>query len=644
MAHEAGIEVDPDGPATDWYLARDVVPFIELAERRCGDPELGRRTGEEMLRSTPEVISFLHASGSVREALRLSINLGSRTRTQPSFQIIDEGPNHMVVRSTATRSSRFACGISAGNWAQVPSLFGAVGTVVEPSCVTRGDPYCEFRVAWDEEADRDLEAVERSRRRGDTMVSRFEELQSLAAELAAESTVGGLLDKIADRARSAVLAPSVVVAVRLADGDRLHIGWSGLDETRAREVGHSLDMGAYAADPSVGVAPIESPRRHYGHLAVIAQPGSHLSRQETRMLNAYASHATAAIEAAAALDEARAERDTAEALLGLARHLAEVASTREIAQRIAEAVPSVVRSNLAAVMVLDPEQRTLEVVGSWPDPVEQLRFDAVELDDVPLARTVVDDQTPAFVRTEDTDGLLRSLLRATGAACVGGAPIVIRGEVAGIVLAACTEEFASVDVETILHRLGGLADHAATALDNSHLLERIRHQALHDPLTGLANRALIEDRVEHALAMAERVERSITLLFLDLDRFKAINDELGHAAGDALLCQLARRMQGCVRASDTVSRLGGDEFLILLENTDGDEDGVRVADKLIRALSEPVELAGRSVRVSASIGITSAPGRSSGYDELVTRADQAMYEVKNQGRNGWSVFAPITGT
>lgn len=644
MAAEAGIDVDPDGPATDWYLARDVVPFIELAERRCGDPELGRRTGEEMLRSTPEVLDFLHASGSVREALRLSINLGSRTRTQPSFVITDEGSNHMVVQTTAARSSRFACGISAGNWAQVPSLFGAVGTVVEPRCVTRGDPYCEFRIAWDEEVDQDVETIQRNRRRGNTMVSRFEELQSLAAELAAESTIGGLLDKIAERAGSAILAPSAVVAVRLADGDRLRIAWSGLDETRAREVGHSLDMGAFADDPAVGVAPIESPRRHYGHLAVLAQPGSDLSPQETRMLNAYASHATAAIEAAAALDEARAERDTAEALLGLARHLAEVASTREIAQRIAEAVPSVVRSNLAAVTVFDPDQRTLEFVGSWPHPVEQLGFDTVELDDVPLVREVVDDQTPAFVRTDDTDGLLRSLLRATGAACVGGAPIVIRGEVAGLVLAACTDEYASLDVETILHRLGGLADHAATALDNSHLLERIRHQALHDPLTGLANRALIEDRVEHALAMAERVERWITLLFVDLDRFKAVNDELGHAAGDALLRRLALRMKGCVRASDTVSRLGGDEFLILLENTDGDDDGVRVADKIIGALNEPVEVAGRSVRVSVSIGITSAPGRSSGYDELVTRADQAMYEVKNKGRNGWSVFAPVSRT
>lgn len=636
---EAGLDTDPDDESHSWFSARDLADLVKIAEARLGEPELGRRAGEEMFRVRPDVHPFFHSAGSVRAAVKTAVTIGSRTRTEPAFRVLEEADDHLVVHATSPKSTRFACGVSAGYWAQVPSLFDTIGTVIEPSCVTRGDPHCEFRVAWQPVKDASSNGVARSRSRGNTLVSRFEELLTLAAELTAEDSRDGLLHKIADRAVAAVLTPGVIVAVRFSPNDHLAVGWSGISEERAQEIANAVDMGLIESNETVGVVAIESPRQHYGSLIAVGTEGSPFSSNEMRMLAAYAGHATAAIEAAAALEEARTERDAAESLLGLARVLSGVGTPEEISQRIAEAVPTVVKCDLAAMLAWDPDKRTLTFTGSWPHPVDALGFDMVEIDDVPLAKTVVEEMTAVRVATADTDGLLRSLLRAAGATTVVAAPVAIRGDVVALILAASSEEWSESVAAPVVHRLSGLADHAATALDNNSLLQHIQHQALHDSLTGLPNRTLVADRVEHALAVAERADRWITLLFVDLDRFKEINDELGHAAGDTVLKELAARLDGCVRASDTVARLGGDEFLVLLENTCGDEDGARVAEKIIESLRVPFEVAGSCATVSVSIGITSAPGRGTSYDELLARADEAMYEVKHHGRNGWQIYA-----
>jgi diguanylate cyclase (GGDEF)-like protein len=642
LLQETGIEVDPDDQSLDttWFESRRVAQLVDRAEAALGDPELGRRTGEEMFRFRPDLHSLYHSAGSVAEAVKVAVNLGSRTRTEPAFVVVDEGPNHLVVHATAPRASPFSCGVSAGHWSQLPTLFSTVGAAIKTACVARGDARCEFRIAWDPVPATDDSALERSRERSDALVWRFEELLGLAAELTAEATTDGLLQKIAERASSAVMAPAAVVSVRFAEDDDLHLGWSGLTEVQALELAHAAARGPADLGDSFAVVDIASARRSYGQVIVAAQPGAAITANEHRMLRAYAGHATAAIEAAAALEAAKVERDTAESLLGLARALASLGDTGEIAQRIAEEVTTVVKCDIAAMMLWDPAAGRLSFAGFWPGAVDTLGFEAVSIDEVPLARRIVHDAVPAFIHTAETDGLLHTLLRAAEVIGVSAAPIVIRGEVAGIILAGCRSEHGALDTSTVLRRLSGLADHAASALDNSRLLERVQHQALHDPLTGLSNRTLIEDRVEHALAMAERADRWVSLLFVDLDRFKEVNDQLGHAAGDALLRQLAVRLESCVRASDTVGRLGGDEFLILLENTSGDEDGARVAEKVIDVLREPFHVGGRLATVSVSIGITSAPGRGTSYAELLARADDAMYEVKRRGRDGWSVYRP----
>jgi len=160
------------------------------------------------------------------------------------------------------------------------------------------------------------------------------------------------------------------------------------------------------------------------------------------------------------------------------------------------------------------------------------------------------------------------------------------------------------------------------------LEEQLTHQAFHDPLTGLANRALFRDRVSHALALAQRRGSPVTVLFLDLDDFKTVNDSLGHAEGDRLLISAAERFLACARTADTVARLGGDEFAILIEGTDG-RDGL--PERLAAAMSHPFTLSGSQVRITASIGVASA-STSDIADDLLRNADMAMYAAKRRGK------------
>jgi diguanylate cyclase (GGDEF)-like protein/PAS domain S-box-containing protein len=160
------------------------------------------------------------------------------------------------------------------------------------------------------------------------------------------------------------------------------------------------------------------------------------------------------------------------------------------------------------------------------------------------------------------------------------------------------------------------------------LEEQLTHQAFHDPLTGLANRALFRDRVSHALALAQRRGSPVTVLYLDLDDFKNVNDSLGHAEGDRLLIAVAERFLACARTADTVARLGGDEFAILIE---GGEGGEGLPERLAAAMSHPFSLSGNQLRVTASIGVASAtPGDTA--DDLLRNADMAMYAAKRHGK------------
>jgi diguanylate cyclase (GGDEF)-like protein/PAS domain S-box-containing protein len=188
--------------------------------------------------------------------------------------------------------------------------------------------------------------------------------------------------------------------------------------------------------------------------------------------------------------------------------------------------------------------------------------------------------------------------------------------------------------------VGGIVLNTRDMSERKVLQDQLVHEASHDSLTTLANRALFRDRVEKVLRQNEGHQAKLTVLFLDLDGFKEVNDSLGHAMGDVLLIQVAERLRACVRPIDTVARLGGDEFAVLIADKSSERDGAAVAGRITRALREPFKLEGREIYVGASIGISATDQDVDDADHLLRNADLAMYRAKATGAGGFERYHP----
>ncbi len=224
---------------------------------------------------------------------------------------------------------------------------------------------------------------------------------------------------------------------------------------------------------------------------------------------------------------------------------------------------------------------------------------------------------------------------ADGIRAALAAPVHEKGEVVGSLVVATHRpgrKYSKVEREMLL----AFAEHASLALNDAKTVEDAIHQAFHDSLTGLPNRQLLMDRLEHALARAARAESQAAVLFVDLDTFKNVNDSLGHAAGDELLREAARRLITCVRSSDTAARFGGDEFVVLLEDVDS-RRVARVANRILEAMGEPFVIRGREVFIGASIGIAIGGDEA---DDLLRNADLALYRAKSKGKGQKRVYEP----
>ena len=172
--------------------------------------------------------------------------------------------------------------------------------------------------------------------------------------------------------------------------------------------------------------------------------------------------------------------------------------------------------------------------------------------------------------------------------------------------------------------------------------EKLRHLSYHDMLTGLPNRLLFSDRLKQAIATAKRDKiHIVSLMFMDLDNFKEINDSFGHAAGDLVIKEVASRIQDCLRESDTAARMGGDEFVILLPAIEAPDDAMIVAKKIRHALCQPIDLGNHGLTVSTSIGIAVYPEHGSEEETLLKHADAAMYHAKESGRDTVCIFSAV---
>ena len=173
--------------------------------------------------------------------------------------------------------------------------------------------------------------------------------------------------------------------------------------------------------------------------------------------------------------------------------------------------------------------------------------------------------------------------------------------------------------------------------------EQLRNIALYDSLTGLPNRFLLDDRLGQTLAHAERAKTTFALMFVDLDKFKLVNDSFGHSVGDELLKAVAGRLKNCLRKGDTVARVGGDEFVVVLSEIKQAQDAAVVGSKILRELSKPFGIAQHELDISCSIGISVYPNDGNDVKTLKANADLAMYHVKKTGRNNYQLFMPEMG-
>ena len=312
--------------------------------------------------------------------------------------------------------------------------------------------------------------------------------------------------------------------------------------------------------------------------------------------------------------------------------LRQAASLREIVRLQAEQVArrtearfrSLVQNAADLIVVVD---RAGQILYASPSIEHRLGLARNELVGTPFAEIVHSEHAPGAT------GLIKAVAARDGERRTAEWRIRRADGEAGFVETVAANQLRDTNVRGIVLTMRDVEERKSFE-------QQLTHQAFHDPLTNLANRALFGDRVEHALARAGRAGAVVAVLFLDLDDFKRVNDSLGHQAGDQVLLDVARRLDACIRPGDTAARLGGDEFAVLVESPGSVDDAARVAERIVVALADSFRVAGTDVHIAASIGIAINDTHASTAADLLRNADLAMYAAKAAGKGIARAFEP----
>jgi diguanylate cyclase (GGDEF)-like protein len=627
-----------------WWSYDTRIRLFEAATEVLADPRLMYRVGSAALQSglAHPLVLLLRAMGTPRQVFRKLPRAVAKFSTTSTMEVLAAGATSATIRYTlhaGYRHSRLDCSYAQGLLSVVPTIFGLPEARIQhDECESDGHAACVYEVTWDRRG-------RRPRRRGGAtgndpelhaLRGQLRILQSAATDLVGSEDVDTALDRIVARAAQAVLAPAYLLAVRAPDGGNPLVHSAGLPADDVPGMASTLLDGGDLG-PGAVVVDVASARRRHGRLAAIYPAGNGAMGEESSMLAAYAGHAAAALDLIIALEDARKEADRAGALLALAHELSATTDAGAVGDIVSEALPRIVGCRSASILMWEPATgslRTHATVGLTDAGTDLLRATALRAEDVPELVGMLTDREPRFLSSATSSPALRRLLNGLGTSDVVAVPLLAGTTFLGVATAGWASGEAPSQLDgDVLARLRGVGDQATTALQKARLLATVSHQATHDALTGLPNRVLFLERLVETIPTAADGSH-VAVLFCDLDRFKQVNDTLGHAAGDELLRQVAARLRGVVRPGDTVGRLSGDEFAIVLPGLVTPSDAESLADRVVACFAEPFRLDGTDVEVGTSVGVAvQAVGSVGTAEQLLREADAAMYRHKQGHRS-----------
>ena len=626
-----------------WWSYDTRIRLFTAATEVLGDPDTMFKVGSAALHSglAHSIVLLLRAMGTPRQVIRQLPRAVAKFSTTSTMEVLESGATSATVRfrlHDGYAHSRLDCEYAQGLLSTVPTIFDLPPAhIAHERCESDGHEACIYELRWER---RSLLPRRRSGERSTDLEltalrGQLRILQSASTELVGSDDVDTVLHRIVARAAEAVLAPAYLLAVAAPAGGPPLVHSAGVPADQVAELAATLLDGGDLG-PRAVVVDVASARRAHGRLAALYGPGYGAVGDEASMLAAYAGHAAAALDLLIALDHARLEAGRASALLDVAHELAAASDAPAIAGVVAEALPRIVGCSRSSILLWDSSAgvlRTTAASGLTEEQHRVLAAASIRPEETPELVGMLTDPAPLFIHDTTSSPALARLLQAIGSADVIAVPLLAGSAFMGVATAGWTAGEAPVALDgDVLARLRGLGDQASSALQKARLLETVRHQATHDALTGLPNRVLFLDRLESALASVGPGNH-VGLLFCDLDRFKQVNDTLGHAAGDELLRQVAARLRAAVRPGDTVGRLSGDEFAIILPDLVGPDDARGLADRVDECFAGPFRLEGRNVEVGTSVGVAVHDDDSYGTaEQLLREADAAMYRDKQRSR------------